>query len=189
MKRRTALLKTAYLTPSLWAIPGIVGFIQGCGKDVQLPQELQVFSADEFHLVSSLADTLLPKTESPSASEVKVPQFMDLLLSEVFDDPSKERFLTGLRDFDQDCKDAQGQPFRKLAGDVQTEYLRSIDHQVFTENREHEFYTNFKQLVVRIYYSSEQGVKQNLDYNPVPGPFQGDLAMHPEKKVMTGNDM
>ncbi len=189
MKRRQALKKTAYLAPSFWALPTVASFIQGCGKEIQAPEELLVFDSKDLQLVSALADTILPKTTSPSASEVKVPQFLDLLLSEVFDDAYQNRFLQGLHEFDQSCEDARSQSFSKLEPQAQREFLQEIDHQVFAESQDHPFYSGFKQLVVKIYYSSEEGVKQNLNYRPVPGPFQGDVPLSSSDKVMTGNDM
>lgn len=189
MKRRQAIQRTAYSISSLWALPSVMGFIQGCGGEIQAPEELQVFTDKEFSLVSTLADIILPKTDSPSASEVQVPQFIDLLLQEVFDQSWQEQFLTGLNDFEQACEKALDQAFMKLDTAAQTEYMDKIDYQVFNENQEHSFYSTFKQLVIKIYFSTEQGVKQNLNYQPVPGPFQADVALNSEDKVMLGNDM
>ena len=189
MKRRQAIQRTAYSISSLWALPSVISFIQGCGREIKAPDQLVVFSSQEFSLVSTLADTILPKTDSPSASEVQVPQFIDLLLQEVFEQPWQDQFMKGLNYFEQACEEAFGQSFLKLDAETRAEYVQIMDHQVFSENQEHSFYSTFKQLVIKIYFSTEQGVKQNLSYQPVPGPFQADVPLNSGDKVMLGNDM
>jgi len=51
------------------------------------------------------------------------------------------------------------------------------------------FYFTFKQLVITIYFSSEEGVKQNLNYQPIPGSFLGDVGLKAGDKIMVGNQM
>jgi len=191
MKRREAIGKTACMMPTIWAIPGIITFLQSCVQDKPAFEHLLVLNNTEFQLVSMLADTILPTTESPSASEVKVPEFIDLLLQDVFDQPTRNSFLTGLKKFDEDCMQTQGHSFVKLASEAQTKYLKDVDDQVMsvTYDQAAPFYFTFKQLVIKIYYSTEQGVKANLNYQPVPGPFQADVDLNPGDKILLGNDM
>jgi hypothetical protein len=51
------------------------------------------------------------------------------------------------------------------------------------------FYYTFKKLCINIYYSTEEGIKQNLTYNPIPGGFQGDVLWQPGDKIEVGNEM
>lgn len=64
--------------------------------------------------VATLVDLILPRTDTPGASDAHVPEFIDRKLS--LDDALKERFLTGLRTFDGVLKD--GDPFSKLLKDL-----------------------------------------------------------------------
>jgi hypothetical protein len=58
----------------------------------------RVFSADEMKKVATLADLIIPRTDTPGASDAHVPEFIDRKLS--LDAGLKERFLSGLRAFD-----------------------------------------------------------------------------------------
>jgi hypothetical protein len=74
----------------------------------------RVFSPDEMKRVATLVDLIIPRTDTPGASDAHVPEFIDRKLS--LDPTLKERFLSGLRAFDGVLKD--GDPFSKLLKDL-----------------------------------------------------------------------
>ena len=133
----------------------------------------------------------MPRTSSPSASDVKVPEFMDLLLRDVFEDSKKDDLLNGLAYFNSDCKEATGKSFSDLTEEGRYQYLVKLDEAILSGSRRERipFYITFKTLCVSIYYSTEKGVKENLDYKPVPGGFEGDVALQPEDMIEIGNEM
>jgi hypothetical protein len=51
-------------------------------------------------LVTGIADAIIPPTDTPGASAVGVPQFIDLILTEWMSDEERAAFLAGLRDID-----------------------------------------------------------------------------------------
>jgi len=59
----------------------------------------KVFSADEGKRVAELVDLIIPRTDTPGASDAHVPEFIDRKLS--LDPELKDRFLAGLRAFDR----------------------------------------------------------------------------------------
>jgi len=58
----------------------------------------RVLSAEEMKTVAKLVDLIIPRTDTPGASDARVPEFIDRKLSG--DAALKERFLSGLRSFD-----------------------------------------------------------------------------------------
>jgi len=81
---------------------------------VPLAYTTRVFSADEMKQVARLVDLIIPRTDTPGASDAHVPEFIDRKLS--MDEGLKERFLAGLRGFDGVLKDQD--PFSKLLKDL-----------------------------------------------------------------------
>lgn len=191
MKRREAIEKTGWILKSAIFTPGLVSAIQSCQPKVNEANSLLVLDTNQFELSKSLADTILPSTETASASDVKVSEFLDVLLSDVFTKESIDHMISGLNQFDTDCESTTGKPFIKLDEKSRISYLNRIDQEVMSENYEDEvpFYFTFKNLVITIYFSSEKGMKQNLNYQPIPGSFLGDVALKAGEKIAVGNQM
>jgi hypothetical protein len=78
--------------------------------EVATSYTLKVFSPDEMKQVSRLVDLIIPRTDTPGASDAHVPEFIDRKLS--LNAELKDRFLAGLRGFDGVLSDAD--PFSKL---------------------------------------------------------------------------
>ncbi len=74
----------------------------------------KVFSPEERKRVATLVDLIIPRTDTPGASDAHVPEFIDRKLS--LDPVLKERFLTGLRGFAGVLKDQDA--FSKLLKDL-----------------------------------------------------------------------
>jgi hypothetical protein len=70
----------------------------------------RVFSAEEMKRVATLVDLIIPRTDTPGASDAHVPEFIDRKLS--LDASLRERFLAGLRAFDGVL--TEDNPFCKL---------------------------------------------------------------------------
>jgi hypothetical protein len=70
----------------------------------------RVFSEDEMRRVATLVDLIIPRTDTPGASDAHVPEFIDRKLS--LDASLRERFLAGLRAFDGVL--TEDNPFSKL---------------------------------------------------------------------------
>lgn len=74
----------------------------------------KVLSAEQMKRVSALVDLIIPRTDTPGATDAGVPEFIDRKLS--LDGRLKEQFLSGLRGFDGVLKDSD--PFSKLLKDL-----------------------------------------------------------------------
>jgi hypothetical protein len=51
-------------------------------------------------LVTTIAEMIIPETDTPGATSVKVPEFIDLILTEWASDDERAAFLAGLADID-----------------------------------------------------------------------------------------
>ena len=82
MKRREALKKIGLSTGFVLATPSIVSLLQSCTSDVATWTPV-FFSEEQGIVIKNLVDIILPKTDTPSATEVNVPEFMDKYVDEV----------------------------------------------------------------------------------------------------------
>ena len=164
MKRREAIEKTGWILKSAILTPGLVATIQSCQPKIKEIKNLLVLDNQQYELVKALVDTIIPRTETPSASDVMVPEFFDLLLNDVFQAEVVDQMLSGLTQFDNDCQTANGNHFVKLDAKARDAYLNQIDGDIMSKQYKDDapFYFTFKPLVITIYFSTEQGMKQNL---------------------------
>ena len=79
-------------------------------QEVATAYTLKVFSPEEMKRVAELVDLIIPRTDTPGASDAHVPEFIDRKLS--LDAGLKELFLAGLHGFDGAFTDED--PFSKL---------------------------------------------------------------------------
>lgn len=168
----------------------LITAIEGCQPKVQRKEEWTL-DQDQLEQVKALADAIIPKTDSPSASEVGVPQYIDLLLKDVFEPDAVLEFKEGLASLNKACQSQDGKAFPALSKQQQHDFLLSIEKDIYAVDTERKmpFYLSFKKLCVSIYFATEQGIKQNLVYNPIPGGYQGDVPLVSGDRIEVGNEM
>jgi hypothetical protein len=87
----------------------------------------RTLNAAQQALVTNVAEIIIPETDTPGATAVKVPEFIDLILTERASDEEKAAFLAGLSDIDARAS-AMGQPrFVDLPPARKTELLTALD--------------------------------------------------------------
>jgi hypothetical protein len=137
--------------------------------------------------LKALADMIIPRTDTPSASDAGVSQFIDLVLTECYDVPERTHFLDGLSDVDAqsrtlfnknftDCSTEQKGKLltelgaKMLEGTVPSSRRRSVQRPAPPKTN---FYADFRRLALTAYYTSEPGATQALHYEVIPEQYQG----------------
>ena len=79
MNRRDLLKKGVYGLAGVTLSTALISSLQSC-TSIEKYSPLY-FSKTEFSLLSNIVDFLIPKTETPGALDMKVPQFIDIIIS------------------------------------------------------------------------------------------------------------
>ena len=152
----------------------IIAPLLGCSEKV-LPiitpaEPLLFFTPENFKVLTQLIDVILPKTDSPSASDVKVNYIMDQLLGRVFDHEYRNKFS---HLFAQLTTYLDQNNFSELSASKQTAFLTALET-LPEEQRNNAFwaYIDIKQQTVVHYLSTEEIAKNHLNYLPIPGPYK-----------------
>src|SRR5690349_4592462 len=69
----------------------------------------------QLALIAALGDTIIPRTDTPSASDVNVAAFVDVIVSENYNDSDRAAFVAVLDAIDADSKTNGGSAFVDLA--------------------------------------------------------------------------
>src|SRR6266550_3344096 len=78
-------------------------------------------------LVTTIAEMIIPETDTPGATSVKVPEFIDLILTERATDEEKAAFLAGLHDIDVRAAAMGSSRFVALPAAKKVELLTALD--------------------------------------------------------------
>lgn len=134
------------------------------------PGAAAFYNAQELALVTFLADTIIPRTDSPGAIDAGVPAYMDHL------------YLTWASPSTQDSHRAQLAAIAEnlnrfgagQSGDAKgrLKALAALDAAAFANGSDASGlggYRAVKSLIATVYYLSEPGATQELQYELVPG--------------------
>jgi hypothetical protein len=123
-------------------------------------------SAADAETVATIAELILPATDTPGARAARVHEHIDLVLSE--EAPAVQRaFLTGLRWIDRRSRRLFGAEFTRLDPERQTALLTPLaepGRRAAADARGGRFFDDIKRRTVFAYYTSEIGIHQELRY-------------------------
>jgi hypothetical protein len=188
MERREALKRTAMaagsaaLTPALWSI------LQSCKQQSRLDWTPVFLNEDQAGFVSALVDTLLPRTETPGALEMKVDIFIDKVYAEMYDQAAKSSVISEIEKFNATCKERFGSVFADLNASDRAEMLTEAEKSsakfngkvwgtAVGEQEPVGFYRSLKSMALWAYFTSEEVGKNILSYDPVPGDYLGCIPL------------
>src|SRR4029077_6190653 len=96
---------------SLLPLPDRVAFAQGVHARAKAAPGLRTLNREQGALVTSIAEALLPRTETVGATDVGVTRFIDLLLTESMLERDRDRFFAGLAAIDAKSQSLHGAAF------------------------------------------------------------------------------
>jgi hypothetical protein len=130
------------------------------------PYAPQVFTKDQFDLVSRVADLIIPPTDTPGAAQAGVPEYIDRVVSA--NPEHRGRFREGLAWLDGAALKAHGRKFLQLSAEQQIAILKPLsdgaDDNENPQPPEVRFFRVFKSMTADGYYTSEAGLVQELGY-------------------------
>ena len=128
----------------------------------------------QIALINAVADTLIPRTESPGAVDVNVAAFIDIIVNEQYTDTLKAEFLMGLESIDTDAKASGGAVFADLTASARGAAVERIEAARDRRVEPQRTWWRLKGLIVHGYFTSEPVMKDVLKVQVMPGAFRGD---------------
>ena len=208
MNRRDALKSTGLFVGIGLAGGAITGALFQSCKDAQALDVWtpQFIPADLVDMVAEIAETILPKTDTPGAKDVKVHQFLDAAWNLFYKSEEKAHIMKGLMAFDGECVDATGKSFLDLTPEERLSHLQVVEEAASNDHvpsfwgipaKEDEdkepirqepaeypvvlqpFWTYVKGNVINGYFTSEEIGENVMTYDPIPGDPIACMDMEP----------
>ena len=126
----------------------------------------------QLALVGAISDTILPRTDTPSATDVGVPAFINVIVTENYNDADRASFVAGLDAIEALAKNA-GAPFVDLAPNVRAATVESIESAADRRAEPARTYWRLKGLIVHGYFTSERVMNEVFKVDIMPGKFEG----------------
>ena len=175
MDRRDILRYTALATGAAIAFPSSALIFSGCKPDITTAKALSFFSNDEIELTKQIIDVILPKTDSPSASEVGVHLMIDNMVGKSYDEDNKSKYRSA---FDALKKYLIEQEFDQAQDDQRLDILNQLYNNHDIAKPLKDAFLELRQQTIASYLSTEEIGTNYLNYLPVPGEYEAciDLA-------------
>jgi len=129
-----------------------------------------LLTPSEFECLKALAETIIPRTDTPGAIDAGVPTQIDRRLAS--NPQLAETFRSGLAALDADARSRFGAAFAALTAQQKIDLL--------TPRVEDPFFRTVKDMTVDAYYTSREGLSEELGWhgNTFLPEFKG--CTHPE---------
>ncbi len=182
MQRRELLKMIASATGV--AMVGMPAFVLG---QAPVPQDATGFTAEDVALLDEIAETIIPRTDTPGAKDAEVGAFMARFVADCYSPEDQAAFRAGLVDLDQRAAGS----FMALSPAERLQLLSALDQEAGEQARARvapdgsgsgggvHYFTMIKQLVLFSFFTSKVGATEVLRYDPVPGHYDGDLPYEP----------
>lgn len=171
--------------------PAMLSSFQGCTPETGPDWQPLLFDDAQRKLVEQLAETLIPKTDTPGAIEAGVPAFIDKYVAEVHTEDERAQFLEGIKAVNERAMQQAGAVFAELEDDARLSFAAALDeeaqHSPMSEELAPAFFRSFKYLAVTGYCWSEPGATGHLRYAMNPGPYQGCVPFEDVGKTWAMN--
>jgi hypothetical protein len=212
MDRRRVLKNMGLSLGYIVATPTLLGIVQSCKNEPAITWSPEFFTQDEGAVLTKLVDLILPKTDTPAASEVQVDIFIDKFAKEVMEKEQQDFFKMSLGKF---LEKAMADSGKETISDLNAEdlepmlssslkYSKADQVEMFEsitsyteaiaegenatlndETTRFAFANNLRGMTIWGYKASEYVGEEVLAYLPVPGEY---IACGDVQELTEGKD-
>ncbi len=192
--RRGALKKATFALGGLAAAPAFLSVLQSCEQAKQaLDWTPAFFDEQQARMVTAIAEHIIPKTDTPGASDAGVHIFIDTYIKECVPDNLKDIIPAGLSRVDKTSQEKHQNDFLDTTQEQQVETLQVIAEEDYNGGQVPSrmptgkilptFFMSMKQLTMLGYFSSEKGAKEALALLEIPGDYEPCLELQEGQKA------
>jgi len=153
-----------------------------------------LFGAGDIMLLDEIAETILPRTETPGAKDAACGAQMAVMVQDCYDAKQQTLFVAGLAALQASCKQQYQRDFLQLNAAERTALLTQLDKDASARNAaiasndstnvsnrkgdasiEPHYFTLLKQLSIFVFFTSKVGATEVLRYVAVPGRYDGAM--------------
>jgi len=175
MKRRDALKNIGLSAGLIVATPTVISLLNSCSTDSNKWSPV-FLNKEQSKVLIDIVDIIIPKTDTPSANEVNVVEFLDKYYKEILDDNRQKWLKETYASLLNLIKSNYSDTINDLTED---NYKDLLDNHMILNGESNdisELLKNIKSDTIWAYKISEFVGENVLVYDPIPGvAYCGDL--------------
>ena len=193
MDRRELIKRMAIATGYTLTAPALASILSSCEPTPEIGWKPIALSVPQASSLEEITETILPKTSSPGAKDMKVAQTIDAFISVVYSPEAREQFKTDLDAFLKDCRDMQGKIFKRCSPEERNAFLAKFDTPEsygiavwgtdMAKKDVNAFFKKVKAMTVASFFNTEELGERILAYDPIPGTLQTCIPYVPGTKA------
>lgn len=171
MSRRVFIGAAVYFV----ATPVLASVFNTASELLVFEQKGQFFTASEMTVLTDMAEIMIPKTDTPGATDAQVSNVLDGLMLTWAGVKTKRQFQFFIAQVEKIVKESFHSSYEKVSKIEREELIISIDRQAFPDKTTElsKSYRKLKEMIFHIYYTSEQA---NPYFMLAPGTYRGDIS-------------
>jgi len=177
MKRRDAIKNAGLFLGGAAFSTITLSSLAGCQTNAaDAAWKPDALSVDQGAIVRRIADILIPTTDTPGAIDAGVPAYIDMVFKDIMKPEDQKSFKEGFVQFSKACQTANGKSFVDCTAEEQLSFLQKIEKEAST-SEEPTFIEGLKYMTYRGFFTSEAGMTEVLNFDPVPGNYDGCISL------------
>ncbi len=199
MKRRDAIGKVALLFGATFSAPTLLAMQNAQNGSINAGAKIS-FNNEETALITAISEIIIPKTDTPGASDANVAPFIQMMLKDCYKPLEQNNFKSGIASL-------QAKGFLTMNNADKTKILEKLETATREEMEKRNvktvkvgdnvdketmdiassgvpFWRLIKELTLLGYYTSEVGANASFIYEPIPGKYVATKIVPGQKAYM-----
>ncbi len=166
MNRRKAIQSLALITAGAALLPA-------CNVEKIPVFENVPLEPSQYKLIDQLVQALLPRTDTPITTPETTTDFILTMFNDCRSPEDIEKYLSGLKAFEQVLKEQKKAAFKKMTADQKNTLLNEFFEAEAANEQIMYFIDNTRDMATWHFTSSEYYMKNLLDFEFIPGRYIG----------------
>ncbi len=172
IKRRSAITQLAAGLGTLMSMPAWASYWNASSL-----HNYSFLSPSDDALLAAITDTIIPKTDTPGANELGVPQFIQKLVKDCYDKPAQNNLSMGLVTTDALAISEFGNPFVSLNKKQRLDVLQKMSVSPYPDQKI--FLNMIKRMTIDAYMGSEYAMTTITKFEMAPNRYYGCVPIKP----------
>jgi hypothetical protein len=158
-----------------------VAFLPAClhnEQKVSIPLKFIHIGPDDETMLAELAETILPKTDTPGAKDLSAHLFTLKMVDDCFTKANQEKYMQGMKEFESFVMKKTGKSFVQNDSAERQSIVAELDQQKPADTGIAFFYQSTKKLTIEAYTTCEYYLTKIRGYKMLPGKFQGCIPLN-----------